>query len=606
VTDRLARLEGLIDLRAIPFTEPGGRLLVRLGDGAASLQVTSAEYERSPDACGPVRALRFLDASGRPQAIEARTRPDRVDLVVGGRPVVLAFVDPSTLMLLLPAGRMKLHVETTADAEGVLGGAGSHPGMAAGLARCPGGPIAFGYASSAAVQRHERGEDAEGRLWVRLGLEAQPGDTLMLADGRERVGIPALRNAADVLDAAAGRWRQWLARVPTSGIAASEPSLRAAWVLAANTVRLRPEPATAAVVPSKMGYAALWQWDSCFHAIGLRHLDAAMARDQLRLAVRWQLPDGMLPDVVHDDGVLASSADMEETDKARSLHHIGRRSGSGPPGFLVAPLTKPPVTALAAWKLHQADPDPSFLAELYPAIVRSQRWWFERSRPREAALPIYLHPYSSGIDDSPLWDLGMPVVTPDLPAYLALQADHLALMAGALGREDESAAWRREAGWIVERLVARHWRARTGSFAAFHRRRHVPADTALGLIPLITGRLPRPIADRVVASLRDPRRFWPAYPVPSVALGDPEFDPRTMWRGPTWLFIDFLMVDGLRRAGYPDVAEDLRARAMRLVEQGEGMSEFYDPLDGTRPPRATAMFSGAAALYLDLLLGDPA
>jgi glycogen debranching enzyme len=312
----------------------------------------------------------------------------------------------------------------------------------------------------------------------------------------------------------------------------------------------------------------------------------------------------MLPDVVHDAGVLASSTDMEEGDRARSLLHIGRRSASGPPGFLVAPLTKPPVTALAAWKVHQADPDRSFLSELYPAIVRSQRWWFERSRPRGRTLPIYLHPYSSGIDDSPLWDQGMPVATPDLPAYLALQADHLALMADVLGRTAEAADWRSQAEVIVRQLVARHWRVRAGSFVSFHRGRRVPADTALGLIPLITGRLPPSIASRVVASLTDPGRFWPRFPVPSVALTDPEFDPATMWRGPTWLFIDFLLVDGLRRAGFPDVAERLRARALEMVESGHGTPEYYDPLDGTRPPRATAMFSGTAALYLDLLLAD--
>ncbi|MEV0152100.1 MULTISPECIES: hypothetical protein [unclassified Nonomuraea] len=43
------------------------------------------------------------------------------------------------------------------------------------------------------------------------------------------------------------------------------------------------------------------------------------------------------------------------------------------------PVTKPPLTAWAVWKIHQADPDPGFLAEAYEPLVRAQEWWFTRS-----------------------------------------------------------------------------------------------------------------------------------------------------------------------------------------------------------------------------------
>jgi putative isomerase len=603
-SERLRTLEGAIDLRAIPFTEPGGRLLVFL-DGDGTLRVSSAEYERPAEACGPVRALRFLGASGATLPLEASARPDRVSLRVAGRPATLAFADPDTLVLRLPVGRSHLLLQTRAEARSWRhdpdGAGGQGAAVFEGLRR------PFRWRIGGRLLHREAVQDAEGRLEVRVEVEAEDGDALVLQDGTTEAG-----DTSDVLARAAARWDDRLARVPLpsaapgsagpDGTGPGEAALRAAWVLAANEVRLRSHPADVAVVPSKVGYVALWQWDAYFHAIGLRHLDPARARDQLRLALRCQLPDGMLPDVLHDEGVLASSSDMVAADRERSLLHIGRREASSPRSLLVAPVTKPPLTALAVWKVFEAERDRTFLAEVYPALVRSQRWWFEHSRPRGRALPIYLHPYSSGVDDSPLWDLGWPVATPDLPAYLCLQADCLAGIADELERPGEAAAWRSEAAAIAGRLLARHWRAGAGAFVSFRRGHIVPADTVIGLIPLITGRLPQGIAGAVVRTLTDPDRFWPAYPVPSVATSDPEFEPATMWRGPTWLFMDYLLVDGLRRAGHPEVAARLRERALRLVEQGQGTAEFYHPLDGTRPARATAMFSGAAALYLDLLL----
>ena len=197
----------------------------------------------------------------------------------------------------------------------------------------------------------------------------------------------------------------------------------------------------------------------------------------------------------------------------------------------------------------------------------------------------------------------MPVETPDLPAYLTLQADHLALMAAALGDDVAASSWRSEATRTTDALVARHWDPASGSFLSLHDGVPLRSDTAIGLLPLVTGRLPHDISARLVETLLDRERFWTTYPVPSVALRDPDFDPTRMWRGPSWLFVDYLIVDGLRRSGFSEASRTLAERAMRMVEQGTGMPEFYHPLTGARPEMASATFSGTAALYLDLLLG---
>ena len=102
-----------------------------------------------------------------------------------------------------------------------------------------------------------------------------------------------------------------------------------------------------------------------------------------------QREDGMIPDAVHDEGTVT---------------HL--------PTPVDADVTKPPLLAWAAWKLYTMDGDREFLDEIYEPVVRWNNWWFEHSDPAGSGLCQYLHPYSSGLDDSPLWDGGVPVASP--------------------------------------------------------------------------------------------------------------------------------------------------------------------------------------------------
>ena len=58
------------------------------------------------------------------------------------------------------------------------------------------------------------------------------------------------------------------------------------------------------------------------------------------------------------------------------------------------------------------------MREIYEPIVRWNSWWFTMNDQDRNGLCEYQHPFSSGLDDSPLWDEGMPVESPDLNTYL--------------------------------------------------------------------------------------------------------------------------------------------------------------------------------------------
>jgi glycogen debranching enzyme len=158
-------------------------------------------------------------------------------------------------------------------------------------------------------------------------------------------------------------------------------------------------------------------------------------------------------------------------------------------------VTKPPLLAWSAWKLYESSHDREFVAELYDAITMWNDWWFNDNDLDHDGLCEYQHPFSSGLDDSPLWDEGMPVTSPDLNTYLYLQMECLQCMAEVLGLEQDAQRWRQRADDLLQNMIEHLWDPEHGSFRTLHQGQPVQVDTPFSLFPLLTGRLPAEIAD---------------------------------------------------------------------------------------------------------------
>ena len=93
-------------------------------------------------------------------------------------------------------------------------------------------------------------------------------------------------------------------------------------------------------------------------------------------------------------------------------------------------------------------------------------------------------------------------------------------------------------------------------------------------------------ATRLADRLTDPGSFWLPVPVPTVAADEPQYSD-DMWRGPSWMNINFFIWEGLREYGFDNIADELRRRCMAAIEkwyyEGGGVFEFYDPMNETHP-----------------------
>lgn len=568
-------LKNKIDITQVPFSDRGSRLLVYQVPGQSRLLIKLAErltelqpgldtYRHRPPF---IHSFSLVDESGEqldfekvvtyPHALCFQTRLGEFRLVFQDERVLALGVPPN-----VTAG-LRFQVSPQFWEETESGGVFKAVRNLAYASndRCIRNkitPKGGGYVVDFVV---DSGDDCAITITIRGGL-----------DLHQEV-LPFSQSYAN----AEGRWRDWFSRVPPVSEQYRSTYAYAWWVMASNLISPQGRVTYEAMTPSKMEYIGLWLWDSALHALAYRHVDPELARDQIRAMIAHQLSDGMLPDAVYDEGVVAE------------IDHPIR-----------AEVTKPPILAWAALKLHESDPNLDFLREIYVPLVRWNAWWFSMNDDDVDGLAQYNHPYSSGLDDSPLWDYGMPVEPPDLNTYLCVQMGSLALIAELLGMDAEAAMWRRRAEAIVRRMLEDFWDDEAGLFWALHQEEPVQVVTPFNLYPLWTGQLPVEIRDRLIDHLTNPDEFWGEHIIPTVSRSDPHYDPTTMWRGPVWTNINYFFVEALQQVGMDDLAHTLRDKTLELVTNHPSVYEYYNAETGERPEEAADIFGWTAAVFIDL------
>jgi len=572
----LALLQDQIDITRVPFSDRGSRLLVFKQADESRLYVRLAErlirLEPGLDAYllrpAFIPALYLIDGRGNPLEFAISTSAERVDFWTAIGLFSLVFQDMETLAFGLPANTssgLRFTVGTELHRTTATGGTLKH---VRNLAYQTNGEIAK---NQVLVDQQERTVE----FIVRAG-----DDTAITVHITDRENpAPRCLSFSEARRNAEARWQSWYGRVPPVAQPYQKKYAYAWWVMANNLVSPLGCLGYEAMMPSKAFYLGVWLWDSALHAIAYRHAQPELARDQLRVLLAHQLPDGMLPDAVFDEGVVT---EIDHPFPAR--------------------VTKPPILAWAALKLHETNPDIDFLREIYPALARWNDWWFNCNDDDADGLVQYTHPYSSGLDNSPLWDHGMPVESPDINTYLNIQMKALAGMAEILGDTEAASAWRRRAEALTQRMIQDLRDEQAGLFRALHAEKPIPVITPFNLYPLWTAELPASIAGRLISHLTDPHEFGGEHMIPTVARSDPAYEPDNMWRGPIWANINYFFVEALKEVGETRLARDLRRKTLDLISSQPGMHEYYHPDTGQPASKAAPMFGWTAAVFIELAL----
>lgn len=574
----LNQLRNRIDLVQIPFTERGSRMLVMKNGHGLLIRLVERWIKIDPRLSGYrlrppiVEELCFTDAEGNELHTILESFPHRLNFHSHLGEFAVTFADTETLLFALPETacgvKFRMHVD-----QGVTDRRGGVLRKTGDIRR----NLAYTTNRSLVMNRIQLVEPdlLEVRMIFAPGVRSG-----LLINLTPRLGYNRYIPDVDAaFEEAARRWENWFSAAPQVTEPYRQQNLYAWWVMRAGLISSRYFTSREAMTPSKIHYVGVWQWDAFFHALAYRHIDRRLAQDQIRVVVDHQRPDGMIPDAIHDEGTITHLTFPVDAD-----------------------VTKPPLLGWVVWKLYQTDGDREFLEELYEPIVRWNNWWLDSSNTDGDGLCEYLHPFSSGLDDNPTWDGGMPVTSPDLNTYLVMQMECLGRIANVIGLPVEARDWEERAQAHLQRMIAYLWDSEAGLFWAKHKGKPIQVRTPFNLFPLLTGRLPHDIAARLVDHLTNSTEFWPKYPIPSVAMDDPFYNPLQMWRGPTWVNVNYMMVEGLERSGFPAIARELRQRTLDLLMQHSDIYEFYHPQTAKPGTNAATMFGWSASLFIEMAL----
>lgn len=414
------------------------------------------------------------------------------------------------------------------------------------------------------------------------------------------------------------------------------------------------------IMPAGELYPHQWLWDSCFIAVGLRQLNIERAQTELRSLLRGQWANGMMPDMIFAD-VKGASLDRILWDSATSPYAPHNIDTSG--------VTQPPMLAEAVLQIGKKLSLPerrTWYKEMLPAIIEFHQWLYRERDPSKEGLVTLIHPYESGLDNSPPWVAelkarGIPLwvgaidklglgfivnlIRRDVrhsPAnqrmsnvealaffaalrrlrrksydskkilnrpFLAVQdlvfnciliranvcLEEIAKVAGHKLSEDLVTNMRRS-----QTALDKLWDEPTGQYycRSFVSGELIKEPSIATLLALYAGSISQEQAKRLVELIKKSRQFGASWPIPSVPLNSPYFEPFKYWQGPTWINTNWLIIEGLNRYGFDAEASQLRERTLELVAKS-GFWEYYNPLNGQ--PAGAANFSWTAALTIDLL-----
>ncbi len=150
-------------------------------------------------------------------------------------------------------------------------------------------------------------------------------------------------------------------------------------------------------IPAEGLYPHQWLWDSCFIAIGLAEYDLERAKKEIESLLRGQWSNGMLPHMI-----------FAGTDRHRRDQNIWQswRNPHAPDHLSTSGLTQPPVLAEAIVRIGskmKTVERRGWYQDVYPALLAYHQWLYTERDPHNEGLIVLIHPWESGLDNSPPW-----------------------------------------------------------------------------------------------------------------------------------------------------------------------------------------------------------
>lgn len=438
---------------------------------------------------------------------------------------------------------------------------------------CEGCGFALGFAEEAAGAAADNGvEEAPGLMLTR---DAETGDWLVLARQEHRFAVSFGRSRGE----AVGRAQAGLAVSMEETVAERvglclrlpllpEPSLDRLLQKCASVMKVNTLAAEAAMkqhwsTPDRVPHRDMWLWDTVYHSLAMNHLDPELSCQCLFTMLEAQREDGMIPHQISASGWKSN-------------------------------ITQPPILAWGIWENFRHLGKQEALAHALPYLEGYLEWNLRNRDVNGNGLlewdiegDVMCRSGESGMDNSSRFDKAVKVDAVDFNVFMVQDMRYLSQICLELKQEEKAEAWAHRAEELSKLIQAKLWNREDQFYYDLEPEGTLsPVKAVSGFLPLLLDKLPEQHTEGLVRMLKDPGHFLTACPVPSIAVSQPEWGT-DMWRGPTWINMNVLIILGLRKQGRQEEAAWLKQKTIDLVNnyylKYGVVFEYYDSTDRLDP-----------------------
>ncbi len=395
-------------------------------------------------------------------------------------------------------------------------------------------------------------------------------------------------------------------------------------------------------VPSERLYPHQWNWDSVFTALGISLFDKTRAWQELIMLINAQWQDGMIPHIVfhqNNPDYFPGPDQWQLNSKSKTSCH-----------------SQPPVLASVVWQMVKRgnEYDKLKAKSLFKSILAYHNWFFQARDPDNKGFISIIHPWESGRDNCPDWDIGLGSINipRDLGHYSRRDTFHVDKKERPTkdhyDRFMSILHYGRKCNWDINKMhnegpfsaidpgitfiflrankdllnLAKYldyndqikkiekwiellsngcqkiWNKKVNAFTAFDRRNNKFCDaiTNASFLSLYAG---AGSISQKASMIKHCRRILKncSFGMPSLDPEHCQFESKRYWRGPVWSIMNYMISLGLEEEHEYELADKIKSDTLKLIET-EGMAEYFDPKTGIG--LGGKDFSWTAAIYLEL------
>ncbi len=271
--------------------------------------------------------------------------------------------------------------------------------------------------------------------------------------------------------------------------------------------------------------------------------------------------------------------------------------------------TSAPFFSWINWEIYKVSRDKNFLEDAFVSGVKYTNWLIE-NRDLDKDETFEWGPYGI-IENVRDWynavfqvsteryldvdkeDISDELECLDLTLMVIKEMRSLSQIANELGLVYESKQWKEKADATSKLVNELMWDEKKQFYFSVDKVNHsfkfmtrdLRREEIIGFLALWAEVAPKERADLLVKKLLNPEKFWRKYGIPTLAADDEWYTPYVdyccKWNGPVWLLWNYMVLDGLKKYGYNDIANQLADKMLLAVttqlKKNHNFWESYSP-----------------------------